>query len=73
MESDGNCSLESAATLQSEALTGSLFRVPGIICLVQEERTSESWEVTVTQSRVTSRVLDAQGAGLPVAEWAGRE
>lgn len=28
MESDGNCGLDCAATLQSEAL----FRVPGMIC-----------------------------------------
>lgn len=54
VESDGDCGLDSAATLQSEALTGSLCRIPGMICLVQEERTSVSWEVTDTQARVTS-------------------
>lgn len=72
-EGDGNCGLDSAATLQNEALTRFHFRVPGLPCLVQKERTSESWEVTVTRAGVTSRVLDAQGAGLPVGERASSE
>lgn len=52
MEGDANCGLGSAATLQDEALTRFHFRVSGLLCLVQEERTSKSWEVTVTKARV---------------------
>lgn len=52
MEGDANCGLGSAATLQDEVLTRFHFRVSGLLCLVQEERTSKSWEVTVTKARV---------------------
>lgn len=54
MEGVGNCGLDSAATLQNEAPIRFHFRVPVLLCLVPEERTSESWKVTVTQATVTS-------------------
>lgn len=52
MEGDANYGLGSAATLQNEALTRFHFRDSGLHCLVQEERTAKSWEVTVTRARV---------------------
>ncbi|OBS78420.1 hypothetical protein A6R68_19191 [Neotoma lepida] len=58
VEGDGNCGRDCAATLQNEALTRFHFRVLGLPCLVQKERTSESWENSSYKPDPCSRSLD---------------